>query len=472
MTRKLAYVKKYQKVDKALQVIQSKSKTKQNGRRFLNSVVKLISRADEEIPPITTNSQKRDKALLTFVRSEPLLAGVVSSAVSRDKNRAWTLIGGSRQVGKYANLLHELNDGKGWRHFVSTMANSWYATNFGFIGEIGYESKNGSASTMWTVDPTKCLNTFEGDVEYYSNFNSKVVFNKSEFIQGNSMPSPIEELNFLGHCSVDRALDFSRLMIGIISHQLEKLGVSPPKGILHGKGIKLKEWENALQQAEIDRENMGAYYEGVLALFTDNTDADLKLIGLSQLPDNFSLKSFVDIIMQGYALAFGYPVGEFWAIESGSFGRAGEMEVQVKQATAKGELDFALNFQEQIQQNFLPSTVNFEFDTRNDSGDAVLIEANAKSVEMVVDLVKNLIITVEEARVLLAEANIIPNDWTDTDEDIVATDVQKVRTYFFENTKALKQIQRTNEQIAVYRYSLDGGSVKYYNQDLLRRKYL
>lgn len=434
---------------------------KKNSDETMRAIIDMIRKADQTLPRYSSDTRKRDEELLKMVRSEPLLSGVVASAVSRDKNRGWLLTGPARQVSTFSRRLHSVHEGEGWRQFVSLNSHSWYSTNFGYASEIGFTFRNGPAATMWHMDPINCRLT--GNVKepmYYYPANGKVGLKRDEYIHGNSMPSPEEKMKRAGFCAVERCLDFTRLMIGVNRHQLEKLGVAPSKGILLGKGILRDEYDNAVAQAQEDADNKELmYYRGVMFLFTRNVDAALDFIGLSELPDNFELTQFIDVVMQGYALAFGYPVGEFWSIQSGSFGRTGEMKEQQHQATAKGELDFALSFQEQLQTYFLPATVNFQFDQRNDRGDLVRAEANAKIWEIIKEAYstenskEGPLITKEQALELMVQHGILPAEMTENEEDLAVTDLKEVRERALSQPEVLEAIHRMpDDPIVVYRY--------------------
>jgi len=447
-----------QKIERATRSKQPRFK--KNADETMRAILDMIYRADTVLPKYSSDTRKRDRELLRFSRSEPLLSGVVSSAVSRDKNRGWLLTGPARQVSSFSKKLHSVHDGEGWRQFVSLNANSWYTTDFGYASEIGFRYRDGPAETMWNLDPTRCRLSGipKAPLTYYPN-SGQVPLVRDEYIHGNSMPSPEEQMKRAGFCAVERCLDFTRLMIGVNRHQLEKLGVSPPKGILLGKGINKDEYDQAIAQANEDASNREQlYYRGVLLLFTRNVDAALDFIGLSELPDNFELAQFVDVLMQGYALAFGYPVGEFWSIQSGSFGRTGEMKEQQQQATAKGELDFALSFQEQLQTFFLPATVNFQFDQRNDRGDLVRAEADWQAWKIIKEAytsensAEGPLLTKEEARELMVGQGLLPAEMTNTDEDLAISDLKEVREKALSQPEVIDAINNMpDEPIVIYK---------------------
>jgi hypothetical protein len=455
---------------------------------FFNSILKMLTTSNFTMPDYCSDARARDNELIKTVKSESLMSGVVASAVSRDKNRGWLLSGPARQVATYSRKLHSVHDGEGWRKFVSLNSEAWYTTNFGYISEIVSRYKNGPSETMYNVDPTKCKLTGGVDpIATYHGGRKVVKLDNNEIIHGNSMPSIQENMKGVGFCAVERALQYLRLMLGINRHQLEKLGVKFPKGIILGKGIELEEWQSAFAEADEDDEEANRlYYEGVLALMTKNHEADLRLIPLSEMPDNFTLKDVVDIVMQVYSLAFGFPVGEFWSIQSGSFGRTGEMKEQQQQATAKGELDFALSYQEQLQSHFLPPSLDFQFDQRNDRGDLVKAESDRMISEMILKAYETggewgykyqstttdedgnvtageredtSVISKDEARELFAVNGIlIPKSWTKADEDTTTSDLQEVRDNLLSRPTLVDVIrQNPKDPIVTYAWNYKGG---------------
>jgi hypothetical protein len=462
---------------------------------FFNSMLRMIDKSNFKLPEYSSDARSRDTELIRLAKSESLLSGVIASAVSRDKNRGWLLSGPARQVSSFSRKFHGVHDGEGWRKFVSLNSEAWYTTNFGYISEIASRYKNGPVESLYNVDPTHCkLTGSYPTVATYHGGKKVVKLSSGDIIHGNSMPSILAKMKGVGFCAVERAMAYLRLAIGLNRHQLEKLGVKLPKGIILGKGIELDEWKAAFAEAEEDDDEKNRlYYEGVVALMSKNHESDLKIISLSEIPDNFQLKDFIDITMQAYALAFGYPVGEFWSIASGSFGRTGEMKEQQQQATAKGELDFALSFQEQLSTHVLPPSLDFQFDQRNDRGDLIKAEADRMAYDIITDAYhkgleigykyqtapeseetdgfeepeeieteerarkeaereETSLISRDEARELMAARGLLPKEWTQADEDTATTDLQEVRDRLL-TTPALFDVIRQNTSDPIISYA-------------------
>ena len=259
--------------------IQSQYKKDENRKLLLQNMYHVISEFDVTLAPYSHDARRRGMDLLMFSRSEPLIAGVLANVVQRDINRSWMLTGSASKVKKTARALHSVNSEKGWRDFISRLSTSYYSTNLGFAAEIGVDDR-GRPATMWSFDPTTLLLN-EGEtfrMEYYPNnyAGNKVMLKNYEFIHGNSMPSVEEDLDGVGFCAVERALMMVRVAIGLFQHQLEKLGVAPPKGLAIFKGFDKDDYEQALADAEEDMTSTEVeVFRNILAIFTNQLQAQI-----------------------------------------------------------------------------------------------------------------------------------------------------------------------------------------------------
>lgn len=456
---------------------------------LLGRIYSALYAYDTELPEYRADARNRDKALSDFIKKESLISSVLSSAVSIDTNRKWTLSGTSRQVNKFSKILHSTHNGS-WRRFVSMLSTNFYSSNFGYAAELGKNKKSGAVETMWVLDPTRLKYT--GDVKkpivYYPRRGSKTDILDEDVLFGNSMPSTEEAFNGLGFCAVERAMNFVRLMIGIYEHDLAKLGAKPPKGILHGRGIKPSEYTNAIEMWREAKENNNTdMYSDVFPFFTQSSNAQFDLIGFSSLPDNFDLKNFIDVIMQAFALAFGYDVGEFWSIQTGSFGRTGEMNLQQENTSYKGEQDFSLSLQEQLQNKVLPPSVLFSFNLRNDKGEQVRAEIMNQKAQTVINLYEaglrygqEPLINHEQALQMLYDYGVISQDFLDPNSDETFADLQTNRE-LKESLRSNYDVRRaakvdSTEPIIQYEYNpvtnLSKNTIVYESGDeMLKRKY-
>lgn len=387
----------------------------------------------ESPPPYVANSQKRDKWLRDIWKQEPHLAGVVNAVTLIDANRGWTLVGGRNQVLRYNTILHQVEAGAGWRTFIRKAAQSYWCTDLGSVTEVGRDGPEGPLRALYHVDSARCRLTGspKTPLEYHPPSGGVQYWEPSDYFHIASMPSDDEALRGLGFCAVSRCIEIMRLLYAVLIHDQEQVGARAPKGLLLLEGISEDQWNASLQVREQELDSMERrYYGGVQVLASSGMgQINAKLVALSQLPANFDAKQFTDLSMYAMALCFGYDPSEFWPVQFGSLGRGTEAEVQQVKATAKGGLDFALHFQEQLQWE-LPETLQFEFEQRDDQGEMVTAALAKAKLQVITAAYQSglqqgaPLISRDEARSLLAEQRLIPPEWTEAEEDFELEDTE------------------------------------------------
>lgn len=442
-----------ERIERALEKANSKQpRFKQNEFEpgaFFSSTLRWVTQAQDTEPEYRPDNRIRDRWLATFWQREPHLAGVLSSVNAIDSNRGWVMIGGRNQVARYTSVLHGAEDGAGWRQYISQQSLAYYTADIGALTETGRDGKNGPLRAIYNLDPTKCRLT--GDRKAPLQYDkTKKPWSEDDFFRLVSMRSVLEEYYGLGFCAVSRVLDLVKIMLAVYTHENEMLGARAPKGLLLLQNVSENQWKEAMKarDASLDSD-MRRYYNAVAVIAQEGVDSiDAKLIALSQLPEGFDIEVFTNLLMYAYALCIGYDPIEFWPVLAGQLGRGRETDIQHRKGTGKGGLNFMLAFQEQLQEQ-LPETVHFEFEQRDQEG--VLLDAQVGQAWA--DLVMTLyggkksvapgpsgpaggdgtptdttvaqkagVITLEEARSLLATAGVIPASWTSMTEDVMATD--------------------------------------------------
>lgn len=381
-------------------------------------------------PRYIKDSSKRDTWLAGVVPQEPYLMGILQSVVSIDKNRGWNMIGGRNQVKRFVDVLHNFQvapDLAGWRNGMSVSARNYYQADLGAVVETLRTVENGPLAGLYTVDPTKCYLTGDpaAPLRYTQGKRDQQYWEPMDYFRVTSFPSTNEDMNGLGYCAVSRCIELAKLLVSVYEHDREKLGSRAPKGILViNGGMTLDEWLKSLEESQYERSELEReFYTGVQTLLGgDGQDITVTLTSLSDLPENFDQRTFVDMIIYGYALAFGYDPREFWPVSSGSLGSSLESESQHRRASTKGGLDFALGFQESLQGE-LPASVDFEFEQRDVAGDIAEAEYRKAEADVIMGMYESKggtdgvgLIDRNEGRRMLVEAEVIPEDFTPDDE--------------------------------------------------------
>ncbi len=382
-------------------------------------------------PPYSTDSRARDQWLRKVWRLEPHLAGVVNNVVLIDSNRGWEITGGRNQVNRMSRILWDADGGACWRHFIRKAALGFWTTDMGAVIELARDGRGGPLAGIYNLDSARCKLT--GDIKtplmYYPATGGQQLWDASDFARVTSLPSDDEAYAGLGFCAVSRAIEIIRLLYAVLVHDQELAAARAPRGLLLLSGISESQWKDSLKAREAVLDSLERrYYAGVQVLASSGMDnPDAKLVALSQLPSGFDAKVFTDLCMYSIALCFGYDPSEFWPVQFGALGRGRESEVQHAKATGKGGLAFTLEMQDRLQREF-PDTVLFEFEERDDEGELVAASVQKARLDVVrlayeSGLTEGVpLISREEARQLLAEAGLIPEEWTAVEEDVVTTD--------------------------------------------------
>src|SRR5690349_17078532 len=292
---------------------------------YVNVLIDWVYRSHLVEPTMTTDTREYDNWLIDFANNEPHLVGILSSVISKDKNRAWYLTGGKRQVQLFGDRLRGVEAGEGWRNFISMQARSYYNTNMGTITEV--ETTTGNIGdpmlSLYHVDPTRTrlLDNNQTPIRYYPKRGRVQNWEDGSFFRTVSNPDPRENWRGVGMCAINRCLSLAKMLIAVYEHDLEMLGAEPPKGFLVGDNITQQMYDTAIaKRAEARRNGASAFGTDVISLFAQNANSRtaMQFVPYSQLPTNFDLEQFTYLIMLGYALAFGFDAQEFYPIRGGS----------------------------------------------------------------------------------------------------------------------------------------------------------
>lgn len=427
-----------------------------------SSVLRMVRRVDMEEPPYRNDSRVRDKWLFEFAQLEPHLIGVINTVVSLDSNRRWTMLGAEDQVEYFSRVLRDADGGQGWRAFMSRQARQYYCCDIGSVTEVGRDVPEGVMAGLFHLDSTRCK--FSGNYEspfiYYPRNGKPVDLDFDDVYQCVSLPSGLDEFAGIGYSAVSRVLQLTKLMLGVYLHDQESLIARPPRGFLVIQGISQAEWQRILDKRRQDRENMGLdVYQDIIELVSPSRPIKVDVEGLSKLPSNFDIRSFTYMLMYAYSLIFGYDVSEFYPMESSAFGRGRESWVQARKASTKGELSYVLLQQEGIQR-YLPESIIFEFDRRDEEGERMSIELQREQAKAITDLyVAGLqygrpIINENEARALLREAGILPESWGDLADIMTDNDSQKSQMWEkYRSHPELRSAARLRPSQPIVRYN-------------------
>jgi len=409
-------------------------------------------------PPYSADCREFDRWHCEFLKREPHLNGVIGQAVSLIANRPYTLTGGKIQVNRSKRLFDNANRkdgapfGSGYRNLMSTLARSYYFASFGSPLELGRDfeprivngqEQLGPLSDIWAVDPTKLkmrtrnhknFPIREFPYAYYPGGGKVQYWRHGDLLRVVDNPSALDEYAGIGMSAVAICRELAELMIAVYEHDKEKLGAVAPKGLLLLQNITPQMWTQAMDSRHTKLEGMERKaFGGVGILARAGVEQiDAKLVALSNLPDGFNRREVIDLLMYLYALVIRFSPDEFWPVQSGSFGRAQEASLGIERSARKGDLDFVTGFQTQLQQH-LPSAVLLDYSEGDERGREIKARVDQMYVTMATSMYESGAMTGErllsrqQVLSFLASSKVLPPEWSDIEEESIATDTSVAR---------------------------------------------
>lgn len=374
---------------------------------------------------------ERAARLREFARVEPILAGAVASMVSKLVSLDWQIVGGRNRVRRYHEILAEAEDGLGWSHFVDRWAQDYLTTDGGGFVELARDGEGGPVAALYNLDSARVVPTGNASIPYRyhpASGDRAIPLFPHDFALAVDMPSADESKLGIGFCAVSRALKAARVLLALYAYDEEQLSDLPPKGLAAITGLTQSEVMEAFKLYDARRrEKQQTTFKGVLwlaALANPLQQIDVKLVPFSTLPDHFDRQQAITLYVYTLALDFGVDVREFWPASQTGATKA-EAEIQAQKAKGKGFGRALMAFEREINWKVLPPGLQFSFDQKDSEDDLARETIRAR----VIDNVRRLwepspatgtgIISTEEARRLLAEAQAVPN-WLALSEETIA----------------------------------------------------
>ncbi len=380
-----------------------------------------FAREGAEIPPY--GDPQRDEKLAEVWRREPILAGAMGSMAQKVAGLSWSITGGRNRVGRASRMLAGVQDGFGWQAWLQQGGLDFWARDNGWFIELGRETQDGAVVDLFNMDSTRVRATGRRDWPYQ--YQPAVGGGPATLIpQGGvvrlvSLPSPEERHFGLGFSAVSRAVRAARLLMAVHDYDWEKLSTMPPQGVASVTGMTSGQVLEAMSLYEADREAKGRHtFPGILWLASalpGAANVAVNMTPFSSLPESFDRETVVNLYVYTLALAFGVDAREFWpATVTGA--TKGDALVQAQKAKGKGPAEFMSAVERMINFHVLPEGVDFAFDFQDDEEDlrrAQINQLHTQNASLLVTPPAGAlegIITTEEARRLLVEWGVLPED--------------------------------------------------------------
>lgn len=438
------------------------------------STVSMIN----EMGPMPTfdrlNIHRLDEWCRKALQREPYLAGFLNKVVSAQANRGWSLYGGKRTVGYVSQLLHRfdpttirLDDGRvvvdefrsaGWRRASKRKILSYLTKCSGSYTELQYRLEPRFTLSGWSLSQVVNLYNMDSEkVEYTNDPLYPIRYDGSEewpapaYYHLVSSPLDTSEFYNYGMSPLFRCIRLAQLMVNISDWEIGTLADDFVDSVLLLNGASDEEFNAAMRARSIVQVNGNkAKRSAVLGSDDPSNPLTAELLHLREKPaslDDFSTRIYM--LLQGYAVNLGYGLGHFMESPFGSLlGRSGE-EVSTSQRTTaeSGGNDYHLEDQAALNKYVMPAGIEFVYDDLavDDQADAELKYRRAQTItelfmaQRLSDDYKggelqqfargrgNNLGTAEQFRQLMVDWQIVPAEWTESEEDINVTDLEQTR---------------------------------------------
>jgi hypothetical protein len=368
-----------------------------------------MAQLDDQLPPFGTKA--RDAALRKFWRTEPILAGAVSSMVQKMVALNWTVTGGRNKVRAAADVLYNAEDGAGWNVYLGKVTQDYLSQSFGSLTEKGMYYRGGPVVDIYQIDSARVDMTGlrEYPFVYTSPLNGRQVkINRDDVFHMSSLPSPDETQYNWGFCAVDRAIKSAHVLMALYKYDADKLSDMPPKGIMSVTGMTARQVREAIAMYKEDRETSGRLtFPGVLWLASAVGDVKVGMTPFSTLPEQFDREVIVTLYVYTLALDFGVDAREFWPATVTGATKADAL-IQAQKAKGKGPGELITSLERCINFHVVPDGCVFKFDFSDDEEDRLSAEIHQMKINNANLLVSGGLVSAEEARALLVAQRVLP----------------------------------------------------------------
>lgn len=344
--------------------------------------ITLGQRLDEEPQWNAIYPNWRDRYLIQFRRTEPMLASAVYSMKTRMGTLNYTLNGPPRAK-KYAQeLLKKPGLGDSLPTLVQKLSDDLDSSDNGAFMELWRPGRADKAPPKGSpvlgfahLDSRQCWRSFDPEFPvWYTNPVTgqvrKMHRDRIVFVADN--PQPVELARGIGFCATSRVLRMTRIFRNMEIFIDEKVGGRFTRAIGAISGVSAGQVKKALSDSQDESDSKGfVVYNQIPFLIDPSTEGknDIKILlqDLASVPDGFNFRDEAELYAYILAFSFGVDAREFWpATQSGA--TKADATVQNMKARGRG-IGNRIQTLEYFIRAALPETVEWEYDYTDDEQD-------------------------------------------------------------------------------------------------------
>ena len=369
-------------------------------------------------------SPARDYALrqLMYQPYHDFWTGAISIAITKISSQAWEVEGTTPRLRAYAQqLLLNADNNQSWTTFLSRHMQDYLGTDNGAFIEIVRASSAAGSRIVGLMHLDSLRITRTGDPEipalYRDTKGAEHELRAHQIIPLSDMPSSTETYFGVGLCAASRAWGAIKKLEAIERYHYEKISGERALAVDLVGGVSESQLRDALTSAREDNRARGniSYMGAVVVPTLSDIAITHTRINFAELPDGFDYeKQFNNCVLQ-YANAIGLDVQDLQPLTGQRLGTGMQSEVLDAKSRGKGLAAWRQQFTHAVNQFVTPDSVTFAFterDLRDQKAQADVFGTYASATGT---LVEKQIITTDQAKQILADHEVIPQEFVPDD---------------------------------------------------------
>jgi hypothetical protein len=370
-------------------------------------------------------SRSRDARLRTTVHHGTTWPNAVSIAISKMASLAWEVSGPvPLRVRRAQDILHTIGAGGGWVSFLSKHLRDFLTCDNGaFVEVVRASSARGSRIIgLMHLDSLRCERTGDSraPVIYTDKRGKRHELRDYQVINITDMPNPGDDYLGVGLCAASRAYEAIVKAAAIDRYFVEKITGNRPTALHFVQGVSRKQLEDAFRTSDQQSASQGyvVYKGAVMIPVLGDTPAQLMTVPIAEVPDGFDAEQERQDAARHMAGAIGIDPQDLDPnlLASRALGTGAQSLVIAAKEKGRGLAAWRQAWTHILNEYVLPASVTFDF-VENDARDEDLrADVTKKRGEYVVGLVKNGVVSPQEAVQYLVDWDELPKEFLPNDE--------------------------------------------------------
>lgn len=349
-------------------------------------------------------------------------AGAIGIAITKMSSLAWELESSQPRVqNDFQELLLAADDNQSWVSFLSRHLQDYLGCDNGAFVEV-VRATNAAGSRilgLMHLDSQRCTRTGDPDapVLYRDTLGKVHELKPHQVMCFADMPSPTETYHGVGFSATSRAWGAIRKMEAIERYIYEKVSGERALAVDLVGGVLPKDLETAVESAKESNEARGnsSYMGAVMVPVPSDVPLSHTRINFAELPDGFDYDKQINNAILVFANSIGLDVQDLQPLTGRPLGTATQSEVLQDKSSGKGLAAWRQQFTHMVNEYVLPDSVVFAFSEQDLRDEQRQADLDKTRTDTAGTLVEKGILTADQAKQVLADNDVIPQEFVPDD---------------------------------------------------------